>query len=71
MIRPANSGNLISYSHEAILESARQAVQEALWEHKLLGNPIARGENGIVKIIQPDDLVLDERFHPAKRARNQ
>ena len=67
MIRPANSDNLLSSNHEAILESARQAVQEALWEHKLLGNPIARSENGVVKIIQPADLVLDEQFHPANR----
>jgi hypothetical protein len=67
MIRRTNSNDFTSLDHNAIIESARQAVQEALWEHKLLGNPIARSENGVVKIIQPEDIVLDEQFHPAKR----
>lgn len=52
---------------DEILASANQAIQEALWEHKLLGNPVATSENGVVKIVQPEDLVLDEKFHPAKR----
>ena len=37
-----------------------EAVWDALRDHKQAGNPIAVWENGKVKIIPPEDIVLPE-----------
>ena len=43
-----------------------EAVWDALRRHKANGNPIAVWEDGKVKIIQPEDIVLPEDATPAK-----
>jgi len=42
--------------HSRILEALRQAVREALLDHKRAGNPVAVWQNGRVEWIQPDDI---------------
>ncbi len=41
-------------------QEMRQAVLDALRDHKQAGNPIAVWEDGKVKIIQPEDIVLPD-----------
>jgi hypothetical protein len=38
------------------LRALREAVQEALWRHKLAGNPVATWKDGHVKWVQPEDI---------------
>ena len=42
-----------------ILEAMRQAVREALLEHKRAGNPVAVWRNERVEWIQPEDIPAD------------
>ena len=37
-----------------------EAVLDALRDHKKAGNPVAVWEDGRVKIIQPEDMVLPD-----------
>lgn len=39
-----------------ILEAFRQAVREAVWQHKLAGNPVATWRDGKVHWVQPDEI---------------
>lgn len=38
----------------------KHAVRDAVREHKENGNPVAIWENGKVKIVQPEDIVLPD-----------
>ena len=40
--------------------AVKMAVWDALRDHKQAGNPIAVWEDGKVKIIQPEDIILPE-----------
>jgi hypothetical protein len=39
-----------------ILRAMQQAVREAIWRHKLAGNPVAVWRDGQVVWIQPEDI---------------
>jgi hypothetical protein len=41
-----------------ILAALKKAVQEALRDHKLAGNPVAIWQDGRVVWIQPEDIVI-------------
>ncbi len=41
---------------QAVLEAFRLAVREAVWEHKLAGNPVATWRDGKVHWVQPDEI---------------
>jgi hypothetical protein len=43
-----------------ILEALRLAVEEALLDHKLAGNPIAVWRNGRVEWVQPEDIPIED-----------
>ncbi|MBI1796537.1 MAG: hypothetical protein HY076_08725 [Candidatus Eisenbacteria bacterium] len=43
-----------------ILRALRLAVQEALWRHRLAGNPVAIWKDGRVKWVQPEDIPVPE-----------
>ena len=43
-----------------ILEAMRQAVREALLDHKRAGNPVAVWRNERVEWIQPEDIPVDD-----------
>lgn len=45
-----------------ILRAMQQAVREAVWQHKLAGNPVAVWRDGQVVWIQPEDIP--ESFAP-------
>lgn len=45
-----------------ILRAMQQAVREAIWQHKLAGNPVAVWRDGQVVWIQPEDIP--ESFAP-------
>jgi hypothetical protein len=45
-------------NREALEQSMRCAVQDALREHKAFGNPIAIWRNGKVMIVPPDKIAL-------------
>lgn len=47
-------------NREALEQSMRRAVQDALREHKAFGNPIAISHNGKVVIVPPDEIVLND-----------
>jgi hypothetical protein len=38
----------------------RRAVREALLVHKKLGNPVATSRDGVVVIVPPDEIQVDE-----------
>ena len=38
------------------LRALRRAVQEALWRHKLAGNPVAIWKHDRVEWVQPEDI---------------
>lgn len=38
----------------------KEAVWDALRDHKQAGNPVAVWEDGKVKIIQPEDIILPD-----------
>ena len=39
----------------------RKAVQQALLQHKKAGNPVAAWRDGKVVLIQPEDIVIEEK----------
>jgi hypothetical protein len=41
-----------------ILQALREAVQEALRQHKLNGNPVAVWRNGRVEWVAPEDIPI-------------
>lgn len=41
------------------LRALRQAVREALWEHKVAGNPVAAWRNGRVEWIPPEEIQVE------------
>lgn len=42
-----------------IARALRQAVREALWQHKIAGNPVAVWRNGRVEWIPPEDIPIE------------
>ena len=56
--------NLMAYTNDIeedeIDRAVKEAVLDALRDHKQAGNPVAVWEDGKVKIIQPEDMVLPE-----------
>lgn len=44
-----------------ILRALRKAVQQALWEHKIAGNPVEVWRDGRVQWIQPEDIPVEPR----------
>ncbi len=42
------------------LSALRRAIQEALWQHKLAGNPVAIWKDGRVHWVQPEDIPAPE-----------
>ena len=49
-----------------ILEAMRQAVREALLDHKRAGNPVAVWRNERVEWIQPEDIPVDDSREQGK-----
>lgn len=41
------------------LRALRRAVREALWEHKVAGNPVAVWRDGRVEWIPPDEIPFE------------
>ena len=39
----------------------RNAVQQALLQHKKAGNPVAEWRDGKVVLIRPEDIVVEEK----------
>jgi len=39
----------------------RNAVQQALLQHKKAGNPVAAWRDGKVVLIKPEDIVVEEK----------
>jgi len=39
----------------------RNAVQQALLQHKKAGNPVAEWRDGKVVMIKPEDIVVEEK----------
>ena len=39
----------------------RNAVQQALLQHKQAGNPVAEWRDGKVVLIKPEDIVVEEK----------
>jgi|APDOM4702015118_1054815.scaffolds.fasta_scaffold70067_2 hypothetical protein len=39
----------------------RNAVQQALLQHKKAGNPVAEWRDGKVVLIKPEDIVVEEK----------
>ena len=54
-----SSKNLLVEQRETIREVFKQAVRQAILEHKRAGNPITVSENGQVIWIQPEDIRFD------------
>lgn len=46
-------------SDKQIVQAIQRAMQDALLDHKRVGNPIAGWQNGSVIWIQPEDIRLD------------
>ena len=44
----------------SMTEAIRQAVREAVLEHKRVGNPVADWQDGRVVIVPPEEIRLDE-----------
>ncbi len=61
IIRPAAS---IFANRDKIHRLMREAVVDALRDNKEAGNPIAVWEDGKVKIIPPEDIVLPPLSEP-------
>ncbi len=57
-VTPSESFNDIE--EDEIDRAVTEAVWDAIRKHKANGNPIAVWEDGKVKIIQPEDIVLPE-----------
>ena len=49
----------VRYADE-ILDVFREAVREALLDHKRAGNPIAGWKDGQVVIIPPEEIPVDD-----------
>ena len=67
ILHPENILRSLSHFPETDEEEERlmgEAVWDALRQHKEAGNPIAVWEDGKVKIIQPEDIVLPEDATP-------
>lgn len=44
-----------------LIEAAiRKAVRRAVWEHKMLGNPVCTWRDGKVVWIQPEDIEVEK-----------
>jgi chemotaxis signal transduction protein len=43
-----------------IMDAINQAIQEALREHKRIGNPVAIWRDGQVVWLQPDEILVDD-----------
>jgi hypothetical protein len=39
----------------------RNAVQQALLQHKKAGNPVAEWRDGKIILIKPEDIVVEEK----------
>jgi hypothetical protein len=46
--------------NDLVLNAMDKAVHDALRVHKLLGQPIVTWQDGKVKIVPPEEIVLDE-----------
>jgi hypothetical protein len=57
IVRPAASPFA---DRETVHNLMQEAVLDALRDHKKAGNPVAVWEDGKVKIIQPEDMVLPD-----------
>ena len=55
-----NSGQSLSAIGRAIEKACRAAVRDALIEHKLRGLPVASADNGTVKWIPAEEIVIPE-----------
>jgi hypothetical protein len=53
--------------HSRILEALRQAVREALLNHKRAGNPVAVWQHERVEWIQPEDIPVSADEPPRTR----
>ena len=42
-----------------ITQALRRAVQQALWEHKVAGNPVAVWRHGRVEWIPPEEIPVE------------
>jgi hypothetical protein len=51
---------------EELLRAAYMGVQRALWEHKLLGYPIATFKDGNAVFLQPNEFEPDPEFDPRR-----
>ena len=51
---------------KAIERILQAGVQEALWTHKQLGNPIAISKDGKVVIVPPEEIVISPAFRRSK-----
>ena len=51
---------------EAIERILQAGVQEALWTHKQLGNPIAISKDGKVVIVPAEEIVISPEFLKSK-----
>jgi len=47
----------------AVAAAGRQAINEALLQHKRAGNPIAIWENGKIRWIPAGEIDVDETAH--------
>ena len=45
---------------EAVDEEMRKAVQRAVWEHKMLGDPIFAMKDGKMQWIPPDEIAVEK-----------
>ncbi len=54
----------------AIDQALKEAVQEALWRHKRLGQSVVVWENGQVVVIPPEEIPVDELPPPLQNGRN-
>jgi isoaspartyl peptidase/L-asparaginase-like protein (Ntn-hydrolase superfamily) len=42
-------------------QALKQAVQQALLQHKKAGNPVAAWRDGKVVLIRPEDIVVEDK----------
>ncbi|MGH9381599.1 MAG: hypothetical protein ACRD2Z_13430 [Thermoanaerobaculia bacterium] len=45
-----------------ITRALRRAVREALWQHKIAGNPVAVWRNGRVEWIPPEEIPVENPY---------
>ncbi|MCL1470735.1 hypothetical protein [Argonema antarcticum] len=50
----------------SIDRALNQAVQKAVWKHKVLGNPVAAWRDGKVVWIPPEEISISEDSSPLK-----